>query len=142
MSNRFTETIEHKSDDELLQMVYEFDEWSPEMRTAVEAELGERKILPDDISIRKQLIIDEEDELLSKGTAASLGGQVFGWVFVLGLLGLYIGYNYAYSKVRSKYTGKKYFEYDESSREVGSYIFYTSIVAFILGLLYALATLN
>ncbi len=142
MSNQFTETLQLKSDVELLQMVYEFDEWSPEMLTAVETELDERGILPDDISIKKQQAIKEEDELLSKGTAASLGGQVFGWVFVLGLIGLYIGYNYAYSKVRSKYTGKKYFEYDEPSREVGSYIFYTGIVAFILGFMYVVVTLN
>ena len=78
MSNQFTETLQLKSNDELLKMVYEFDEWSPEMLTAVETELGERKILPDDISIRKQQAINEEHELLSKGTAASLGGQVFG----------------------------------------------------------------
>ena len=142
MSNQFKETLQHKSNDELLKMVYEFDEWSPDMLTAIEAELGERKMLPEDISIRKQEAINEEDELLSKGTAASLGGQVFGWVFVLGLLGLYIGCNYAYSKVRSKYTGKKYFEYDEPSREVGSYIFYTSIAAFILGFMYVVITLN
>ncbi len=142
MSNQFTETLHPKSNDELLQMVYEFDEWSPEMLTAVETELGERKILPEDISIRKQQAIDEEDEFLSKGTAASLGGQVFGWVFVLGLLGLYIGYNYAFSKVSSKYTSKKYFEYDEPSREVGSYIFYTSIAAFILGFMYVVVTIN
>jgi hypothetical protein len=142
MSNRFTETLQLKSDDELLQMVYEFEEWSPEMLTAVETELSQRGILPNDINIRKQQAIMEEDILLSKGTPASLGGQFFGWICVLGLLGLYIGYNYAYSKVRSKYTGKKYFEYDEPSREVGSYIFYTSIVAFILGLLYAIVTLN
>lgn len=140
MSNQYTETLQLKSNDELLKMVYEFDEWSPEMLTAVETELGERKILPDDISIRKQQAINEEHELLSKGTAASLGGQVFGWVFVLGLLGLYIGYNYAFSKVKSKYTGKKYFEYDEPSRKVGSYIFYTGIVVFILSFLYAVVT--
>lgn len=141
MSNQFKETIQLKSNDELLKMVYEFDEWSPEMLTSVETELAERKILPDDISIKKQQVIAEEDELLQKGTAASLGGQVFGWIFVLGLIGLYIGYNYAYSKVRSKYTGKKYFEFDEPSREVGTYIFYTGIAAFILSFLYAVVTL-
>jgi len=140
MSNQFTETLQLKSTDELLQMVYEFDEWSPEMLNAVEIELGKRGMLPDDISIRKQQAINEEDELLQKGTAASLGGQVFGWIFVLGLLGLYIGYNYAFSKVRSKYTGKKYFEYDEPSREVGSYILYTGIAVFILSFLYAIVT--
>ena len=142
MSDQFKETVKLKSNDELLKMVYEFDEWSPEMLIAAETELSERKLLPDDIAIRKQQAIIEEDEFLSKGKEASLGGQIFGWVFVLGLIGLYIGYNYAYAKVRSKYTSKKYFEYDEPSREVGSYIFYTSIVAFVLGFMYVIVTYN
>ena len=142
MSDQFKETVHLKSNDELLKMVYEFDEWSPEMLLTVEAELSERKLLPEDIGARKQQAITEEEELLRKGKEASLGGQIFGWVFVLGLIGLYIGYNYAYAKVRSKYTGKKYFEYDEASREVGSYIFYTSIVAFVLGFMYVIVTYN
>lgn len=142
MSDQFKETVHLKSNDELLKMVYEFDEWSPEMLLTVEAELSERKLLPEDIGARKQQAITEEEELLRKGKEASLGGQIFGWVFVLGLIGLYIGYNYAYAKVRSKYTGKKYFEYDQASREVGSYIFYTSIVAFVLGFMYVIVTYN
>ncbi len=142
MSDQFKETVKLKSNDELLQMVYEFDEWNPQMLIAVETELSERKLLPDDIAIRKQQAIIEEDEFLSKGKEASLGGQIIGWVLVLGLIGLYIGYNYAYAKVRSKYTGKRYFEYDEPSREVGSYIFYTSIVAFVLGFMYVIVTYN
>jgi hypothetical protein len=142
MSNQFTETVQQKSDDELLKMVYEFDEWSPGMLQAVETELSEREILPDDISARKQLAVTAEDEILTKGTEASLAGQIFGWVFVLGLIGLYIGYNYAYAKIRSKYTGKKYFKYDEPSRENGSYIFYVSIAALIVGFIYAIATYN
>ena len=142
MSDQFKETVHLKSNDELLKMVYEFDEWSPEMLLTVEAELSERKLLPEDIGARKQQAITEEEELLRTGKEASLGGQIFGWIFVLGLIGLYIGYNYAYAKVRSKYTGKKYFEYDEASREVGSYIFYTSIVAFVLGFMYVIVTYN
>ena len=142
MNDQFKETVHLKSNDELLKMVYEFDEWSPEMLLTVEAELSDRKLLPEDIGARKQQAITEEEKLLGKGTEASLGGQIFGWIFVLGLIGLYIGYNYAYAKVRSKYTGKKYFEYDEASREVGSYIFYTSIVAFVLGFMYVIVTYN
>ena len=142
MSNQFKETVQLKPNDELLKMVYEFDEWSPEMLLTIETELNKRNILPNDIGMRKQQATIEEDEVLSIGKSASLGGQIFGWVFVLGLIGLYIGYNYAYAEVRSKYTGKKYFEYDEASREVGSYIFYTSIVAFILSFMYVIVTYN
>lgn len=47
--NNFTESVQSKSNDELLQMVYEFDEWNSEMLKAVELELDQRKILPDDL---------------------------------------------------------------------------------------------
>ena len=142
MSNDLTNTAQLKPNDELLKMVYEFDEWSPEMQLTVETELNKRNILPDDIGLRKQQATIEEDEVLSKRKPASPGGQIFGWVFIFGLIGLYVGYNYTHAKVRSKYTGKKYFEYDESSREVCSHIFYTSIVAFILSFMYLIVTYN
>ncbi len=85
-----------------------------------------------------QGVINNEDELLSKGKEASIGGQILGWIGVLGLLGIIIGYNYAFSRVRSKYTGKKYYEYEVASRENGSYIFYTSVVVFIISTFYVL----
>ena len=44
--NNFTETVQNKSNEELLKMVYQFEEWSPEMLEAVEDELLKRKNLP------------------------------------------------------------------------------------------------
>lgn len=142
MSNQFTNLGQSKPNQELIKMVYEFDEWSPGMLEAVEEELEKRKILPDNIAIRKQEAILAEDALLSRGKAASLAGQVFGWIFVLGFIGFFIAYNYRYTKVTSKFTGKKYFKYDEASREVGSYMFYTFLVVAILGFIYAVATFD
>lgn len=138
----FKEIVKQKQNHELLKMVYEFREWSPEMLKAVEAELEERKMLPNDISAKKQQAIIEEEANLESGKQASVMGQVLGWLFVLGFLGLYIGYNYMSSKVRSKYTGKKYYKYNADSRENGSYIFYTSIGALILGFFYAVYKWN
>ncbi len=119
-------------------MVYQFDEWDVEMLKAVEIELEIRNSLPADVGTRRQQVINNEDELLSKGKEASIGGQILGWIGVLGLLGIIIGYNYAFSRVRSKYTGKKYYEYEVASRENGSYIFYTSVVVFIISTFYVL----
>ena len=78
MSNDLTNTVQLKPNDELLKMVYEFDEWSPEMLLTIETELNKRNILPNDISMRKQQATIEEDEVLSNGKPASLGGQIFG----------------------------------------------------------------
>jgi hypothetical protein len=44
--NDFRETVQNKLNDELLKMVYGFDEWSPEMLKAVEDELSKRNIYP------------------------------------------------------------------------------------------------
>jgi hypothetical protein len=136
MENRFQPIIEVKTSEELLTMVYQFTEWDPEMLQAVENELQKRQQLPDDVAIRKQEIINNEHLELSKGKAASIGGQILGWLAVLGLIGLIIGYNYAYSKTRSKYTQKKYFTYDEDTRDNGRYIFYTGLAILVASFLY------
>src|SRR5688572_12095315 len=131
MDNNFIKTVKEKSSEELLSMVYAFDEWSSDMLRAVENELADRNILAEDVSIRKQELIDKDTARLEQGKAASLAGQIFGWLGVLGLIGLIIGYNYTFSKTKSKYTGKKYYTYDEPSRDNGSYIFYISISVFV-----------
>jgi hypothetical protein len=142
MENNFKSIVQKKQGRELLEMVYQFDEWSPEMLQAVQAELERRQMLPDDIAARKQEIIDREIALLSKGKPASLMGQLFGWIGVLGVFGLIIGYRYVFTKVKSKYTGQKFYKYDKPSRDNGQYIFYTSLAAWILFGLYKIVTLN
>jgi hypothetical protein len=134
----FIDIVNKKTDDELLKMVYEFAEWSPEMLISVEDELLKRNILPNDIGARKQELIEMEDVELSKGKEASIIGQVIGWVTILGFLGIFIGYHYGFSKIRNKYTGKQYFRYNESSRKHGEYLFYSAIVLLTLGILYKL----
>ena len=134
----FIEIVKNKTNEELLKMVYEFAEWSPEMLTTVETELAIRNILPGDIKARKQQLTEMEDEKLLMGKKASIIGQVVGWICVSGLLGIFIGYHYSFSKVRNQYSGQQYFKYDENSRNNGSLLFYTSIVLTTLILLYGL----
>ena len=136
MTNKCQTIVQEKANKELLTMVYQFAEWDPEMLEAVEAELQKRNILPDDIVNRKQALIESEDIKLSHGEEASVAGQFFGWLGVLGLIGLIIRYNYTFSKVRSKYTQKEYYKYDKDSRDNGRYIFYTSLTVFILSVFY------
>lgn len=142
MDNKFTSIVHEKTSEELLTIVYQFDQWDSEMLQAVEKELLQRQLLPEDISIRKQEMIEKETLDMEQGKQASLAGQILGWFGVLGLLGICIGYNYAFSKTRSKYTGKKYYKYDEPSRENGTYIFYTSLTILILYILYKLLIQN
>ena len=141
MENKFKDIVKEKPDEVLLVMVYEFDQWNAEMLGAVRDELSQRNLLPADIDTRRQCLIEKEHGELSNGRQASLAGQIFGWLGCLGLFGLIIGYQHAYAKTRSKYTGKAYFTYDEPSRENGSYIFYTACTVTALSVLYKLITL-
>lgn len=134
----FNEIVKNKSNDELLEMVYEFDKWSPEMLVSIESELANRNILPKDIKSKKQELIKLEIANLSEGKSASIIGMVVGWLTSFGLLGIFIGYNYSFSKVKNKYSGEQYFKYDETSRKIGFYLFYASIILSTLGLLYRL----
>jgi len=138
MSNRFQQVVSEKPDDELMEMVYQFADWDTEMLAAVEAELESRKLLPGDIAARKQEMIEAEDAALSKGKEASLAGQIFGWIGILGILGLIIGYHYSFSKVRSKYTQRVYYKYGADSRDNGSYIFYVALLVFIASIVYTI----
>jgi hypothetical protein len=117
-------------------MVYQFNEWSIEMLHKVEEELNYRNILPLDLRQKKQEAIDLEHEELSEGKEASIAGILLGFLTCLGLLGLLIGYNYAYSKARSKYTNKKYFKYNLDARTTGKYMIGIAITIFIIASFY------
>jgi hypothetical protein len=138
--NDFSFTVQNKTNEELLNMVYRFDEWSAEMLSAVEAELLSRNLLPKDLFVRKQQMIEAEEAQLIQAKQASPFGQIAGWLTVFGLLGIFMGYYYAFSKTRSKYTNKMYFKYNARSRKNGLYLFYTSICLSAIAILYQLVT--
>jgi hypothetical protein len=136
--NGFAAIARTKTNAELLTMVYELHAWSPEMLQAIEAELAARNILPVELEARKQAMIDTMDAQLSMGKPASLAGQIIGWAAVLffGIIGFAIAYNYMYSKQKNLVTRKRYFIYNKASREMGMYMLYGSIAAFIIGVVY------
>ncbi len=139
--NSFKQSVENKSNDELLKMVYEFDQWNVEMLKAIEDELSKRQILPDDIIERRKSAIEMDETNLLAGKDASLIGLFIGWLLAFGTLGIFIGHHYCYSKTYSKFTNKKYFTYNESSRKKAAYLFYTSIFLTIVAIFYKISTL-
>jgi hypothetical protein len=134
--NNFTEAVQSKTSAELLKMVYEFDEWGPEMPDAVEQQLSTREILPEDLTIYKKEKIETENSALTQGQEASLFGQITGWLTVFGFFGIAIGYNYAFAKLKGRYSGKEYFKYNEQSRKNGKNLFYASLLLTSLAVLY------
>jgi Trk-type K+ transport system membrane component len=139
MDNDFSNLVVHYSSDELLTMVYQFDQWEKEMMAAVQNELAARNLLPADISERRNKVIEREDEILSEGKEATFAQQFLGWIGVLGILGLIIGYELAFAKITSSFTDKEYFKYDEQSRESGRYMYYISLAVIILFFIYKIA---
>jgi hypothetical protein len=63
---------------------------------------------------------------------------VVGWLSCFGLLGIFIGYNYAFSKTRSKYGAEAFFAYNERSRKNGTILFYSSILLSSMAIIYRL----
>ena len=139
MDNEFRDMVVHYSNDELITMVYQFDQWDTAMLAAVEAELNERNILPTDIELKRNKLIEKEDEYLSIGKEATFPQQFLGWIGIFGILGIIIGNHLAFAKTVSKYTGKEYFKYDDASRESGRYMYYISITIILVFCLYKLA---
>ncbi len=136
MDNFYQNIVTQQSDEALLTIVYQFDQWDTEMLQAVEVELQNRNILPTDIALRKNELIYKEDKILSIGKEATFAQQFLGWIGIVGFLGLIIGYNLAFAKNISKYTGKAYFKYDDETRENGRYMYYISLTIVIVFALY------
>lgn len=125
---QFESDIRSKTDSELLDMVYEFDKWSPEFLNAVESELIKRNILPADIQDRKSKLIEQETRLLSQSREASPFGLAIGWLGCFGLIGIFVGHNYAFSEIKSRYTDQKFHKYNEATRRTGKNMFWLSII--------------
>ena len=129
------ESVKSKSNEELLVMVFQIDEWSPEMNKLVENELKYRNIFPIDHAEKINALIETEREELELGKPASLYGKVIACMLIFGLGGIFIGHGYANSKIKSKYSDHFFYKYDKHTREFGNTIYYLSIAATITGLL-------
>jgi hypothetical protein len=130
MDNNYQDIVAGYKDEELLIMVYQFDQWDTEMLIAVENELNERNILPDNLQLKKNTLIQNEHEFLLIGKEATFSQQFLGWIGIVGILGIIIGYELYFSKTKSRYTDTEYFKYNVESRESGRFMFYISM-AFI-----------
>lgn len=127
MNSDFQQQAAQFSDRQLLAIVYQFVEWDAEMLKAVEEELQNRNLLPEDVVEKKQAAFDREDNLLSEGKEASFSQLFLGWICILGLLGIFIGYHLAFAKVTGILSGKRYYKYNDESRENGKFMFYIAV---------------
>ena len=123
------------SDDELKDVVAKADEWS-----AFDVQLA-RKLLAD----KGKAITDAELESLEEKRIEELkvtepsqtGWIVIGYIFSLlgGILGVFIGW-YLKSSKKTLPNGERVYEYSERDRWHGKVIFFISILALILSVIY------
>lgn len=134
------EHLEHiawsKADADLLRMIYDIDKWSPRMLNAVSNELAKRGLLPEDLDAYRKQKIEEEEVLLTNGKSANKMGLVIGWLTSFSIIGAFIGYYYSQYTISSRYTGKSYYCYNNSSRKVATAMMVTSSVLSVASIVY------
>lgn len=135
MSN-FEKIIKEKTDNELIDIYINSQDYQPEFLAIVTVELESRKIPINPISHIKQQkeMLDEQN--LELGRSGSQFWLIFGFIAALlgGLWGIGSGYNYAYSKHRSS-SGKEFYVFNESTRKYGRWMLIVGILVLTLSLL-------
>lgn len=132
----FLETISSYSDADLFAIINSPGTYDEKAVIASENELEKRNLLPEEFIIRRNNLIFDEDERLSEGKPASSLQNFFGWLGIVAVLGIVIGYTLYYGKTKSIFTGKEYHTYNEESRENGRYMFYFSLILHAVFILY------
>ncbi len=125
------------TNDELMEVITKADEWSPfdvVLARKILAEKGEN-LTDEAIATINEKRIEELKVPDPPQTAWIFVGYLF--AFFGGLLGIFIGW-YLLSFKKTLPNGERVYEYSERDRKHGRIIFYISIAAFTLSLLYKL----
>ncbi|XZF13225.1 hypothetical protein ACTHGU_15665 [Chitinophagaceae bacterium MMS25-I14] len=137
----FTEQVSLKTNEELEEILLSPDKYSPEFVQTADNELLGRGIQTDALNeARKQKLLTADATLYrsKKGNPAYII-ICFILAFFGGLLAIFAGYTYAYSKNKTS-QGEDVFVYDEETRKLGSAMMVIGIVVFCLTLLYKLGS--
>ncbi|MEX6688540.1 hypothetical protein QTN47_13590 [Danxiaibacter flavus] len=116
----FTETVRQKTNQELMEIFIHPKDYNPDLVALAELELTKRNINLDKSKQVRQTISHVELRQLEKGKKGSPLFIFFCFILALagGLLGIYAGYVYSQSKIRTD-DNKEYFAYDEETRRLG-----------------------
>jgi ATP-dependent Lon protease len=123
------------TDEELKDVIAKADEWNAfdvQLARKLLAERG-KAVSDDEIAAFEEKRIEE----LKVTEPSQTGWIVIGYLFALlgGLLGLFIGW-YLKSSKKTLPNGERVYEYSERDRWHGAVIFYISVVALILSVIY------
>jgi hypothetical protein len=120
MHDNFQKQIESKTDDQLLEIYLNSDEFQSAFVELAQKELQNRKIDLSGYEIRKQHRIAYYSELYEKGRPGNPVYIIFGFIFSLlgGILGIIGGYTYSQSK-NKEFGDGSYYVYDTKTRNLG-----------------------
>jgi hypothetical protein len=128
------------SDEELTDIVINFDEWSTSDYNLAQKILKERgKEIPKE---KVDEYREKKLELLRKPVAGSKGWLVVGYIFAVlgGIIGIFMGWSIITSR-KTLPNGEVLFVYDTQTRKYGKYMFYIGVIGFVVSLLLFIATL-
>ena len=118
------------SDDELLEILENYDEWSKTDFILAQKILNDRgKNITDE---KVQELKDKKIAELRKPEKGHKGWLIFGFISAIlgGLIGIFIGYHLFKFK-KSIPNGEKVYAYDTETRRIGLRIFYIGLIAFV-----------
>ena len=123
------------SDDELYEILENFNEWSKTDFILAQKILNDRGETISDAKVQE--LIDKKIEELKRPEKGHKGWLIFGFISAIlgGLLGIFIGYHHFRFK-KSIPTGEKVYAYDTETRRTGLQMYYVGVIALIFWIIF------
>lgn len=133
----FQEQVELKSNDELLKIYTDYDQYQDDYIDIVSKELDKRKVDFSNLKLRRQHKEAFIAEQLEKGKPGDPIFIALGFVFALfgGLIGIVAGYVYCKSRNKELGDGRHYY-YDLKTRNLGTGMMILGISVLVISILY------
>jgi len=137
MHGNFREQVTGKSNEELLEIYKNSEDYQAEFVKSVSEELIKRNIDTEKIDLDKQHRRKFAIEQLEKGKEGEQIYIILGFIsaFLGGLIGIIMGYTYSQSK-QSTNSGETYYTYNENTRKKGTLMMIVGFFVLVLSLIW------
>ena len=139
MNSNFQEQVTAKSNEELLGIYKNSEDYQEEFLKSVSEELIKRNINTEKIDLHNEHRRKFETEQLEKGKEGEPTYIILGFIsaFLGGLIGIIMGYTYNQSKQRTN-SGKTYYTYNGNTRKKGALMMMAGFFVLVLSILWKL----
>ncbi|RXK62021.1 hypothetical protein ESA94_03115 [Lacibacter luteus] len=128
----FTDQIKQKTDKELTDIYINSRNYNPEFVRLAKEELLARNIVLENFAVQKQEAEQSVKEELKEGKDGNPLYIFLCFMLALlgGLLGIYAGYVYSQSKIKTD-GGETYYAYNKQTRQMGKLMMLVGVLAFL-----------